>query len=336
MLCFFVLGSAQVYKELIEEIAFFRNQTFAPSTKRTYSTHRDTYLRFCHSMSIPSVPASTHGICLYAAYLARTLKFSSIKQYLGIIGLMHKEFGLDNPLIGNWQLSSLLTGVKRVHGNAPKQKLPINFDILRGIHSQLNLTYSVDAAFWAICLVAFFGMFRKSHLLISKVGSFDSSKQLTKADFSFFQGGVLVRVRWSKTIQFREKVVQIPLIAAPCSIFCPVSAIYRAFSFTPHVSNNSQAFQWVHSSLNIRPFTYGFFMTKLRTCLTKCGLQGMDFGSHSFRRGGASLAFQAGLPLEIIKILGDWKSNAVLLYLTVPLDIRIKATTLLSQHIPQQ
>ena len=336
MLSFSVLGSAQVYKELIEEIAFFRNQTFAPSTKKTYSTHRDTYLRFCQSMNLPSVPASTHGICLYAAYLARTLKFSSIKQYLGIIGLMHKEFGLDNTLIGNWQLSSLLTGVKRVHGNAPKQKLPINFDILRGIHSQLDLTYSVDAAFWAICLVAFFGMFRKSHLLISKVGSFDPGKQLTKADFSFFPGGALIRVRWSKTIQFREKVVQIPLIAAPGSLFCPVAAISRAFSFIPNISSDTQAFQWIHSSLKIRPFTYGFFMAKLRTCLTKCGLHGMDFGSHSFRRGGASLAFQAGLPLAIIKILGDWKSNAVLLYLTVPLDIRIKATTLLSQYIPQQ
>ena len=115
-------------------------------------------------------------------------------------------------LSGNWQLSFLLTGVKRVHGNAPQQKLPINFDILCGIHSQLNLTYSVDAAFWAICLVAFYGMFRKSHLL-NKVGSFDPGKQLTKADFPFFPGGALIRVRWSKTIQFREKVVQIPLIA---------------------------------------------------------------------------------------------------------------------------
>ena len=91
-----------MYRELTEEIAFFRNQTFAQSTKKTYSTHRDTYLRFCHFMNIPSVPASTHGICLYAAYLARSLKFSSIKQYLGIIGLMHKEFGLNNPLSGNW------------------------------------------------------------------------------------------------------------------------------------------------------------------------------------------------------------------------------------------
>ena len=336
MLCFFVLGTAQVYKELTEEIAFYRNQTFAPSTKRTYSTHRDTYLRFCHFMNIPSVPASTHGICLYAAYLARTLKFSSIKQYLGIIGLMHKEFGLPNPLIGNWQLSSLLTGVKRVCGNDLKQKLPINFDILRGIHSQLNLTYSVDAAFWAICLVAFFGMFRKSHLLISNNGSFDPAKQLTKGDFSFIPGGVLVRVRWSKTIQFRERVVQIPLMQVPGSLFCPVSAVAGAFSFTPNIPNDSQAFQWVHSSLNIRPFTYGFFMNKLRSCLKKCGLHGMDFGSHSFRRGGASLAFQVGLPLELIKILGDWKSNAVLLYLTVPLDIRVKATTLLAQNIPQQ
>ena len=54
-------------------------------------------------------------------------------------------------------------------------------------------------------------MFRKSHLL-NKGGSFDPGKQLTKADFPFFPGGALIRVRWSKTIQFRE-VVQIPLIA---------------------------------------------------------------------------------------------------------------------------
>ena len=186
-----------------------------------------------------------------------------------------------------------------------------------------------------LCLVTFFGMFCKSHLLINKAGSFDLGKQLMKADSSLFPGVILVRLCWSKTIQFREKVVRIPVRAAPGSTFYPVSAISRAFSFTSHASPASQAFQWLHSSLHIRPFTYGLFMAKLRTCLTQCGLSGMDFGSHSLRCKGASLAFQAGVPLEIIKILGDWKSNAILLYLTVPLDIRIKATTLLSQHIPQ-
>ena len=139
MLFFSLLGSAQVCKELAEEVLFYRNQTFATNTKRTYSTHRNAYLRFCFSMNLPSVPASSQTICMYATFLARSLKFSSIKQYIGIIGLMHKEFGLPNPLLDNWHVSSLLTGVKRVLGNAPNQKLPITIDVLRRLYQQLNL-----------------------------------------------------------------------------------------------------------------------------------------------------------------------------------------------------
>lgn len=188
MLCFLFLGSARVYKELAEEVVLYPNQTFATSTKRTYTTHRDTFLKFCACMNLPPVPASSNTICLYAAFLARTLKFSSIKQYLGIIGLMHKEFGLPNPLRGNWHVSSLLTGVKRVLGNAPQEKLPITFDVLRKVHNVLNLSCSVDSSFWAICLVAFFGIFRKSHLLVSKVGSLTQFVSLLRGIFSFFLG----------------------------------------------------------------------------------------------------------------------------------------------------
>ena len=238
-----------VYKELAEEVTQFRNQTLAASTRHTYSTHRDTYLQFCFYMNLPSVPATSSTICLYAPFLARSLKFSSIKQHLSIIGLLHKEFGLPNPLLDNWHLSSLLTGVKRVMGNAPMQKLPITLDILRGIFGRLNLNYSVDASFWAICLVAFFGMFRKSHPLSTTSSSFDPVRQFTKADFRFFPWGVLIRVRWSKTIQFREKEVFVPLPRVPGSPFCPVSAIYRAFAFTSMASDSSQAFLWLHPSL---------------------------------------------------------------------------------------
>ena len=74
-------------------------------------------------------------------------------------------------------------------------------------------------------------------------------------------------------------------------------------------------------------------MNKLRDALNASGLPRKEYGTHSFRRGGASYAFQAGIPLELIKVLGDWKSNAVLLYLTVPLNIRIKASQQISQHI---
>ena len=55
------------------------------------------------------------------------------------------------------------------------------------------------------------------------------------------------------------------------------------------------------------------------------GLPDKDYAGQSFRRGGASYAFQAGIPIELIKILGDWKSDAVLLCLTVPLSIRLQS-----------
>ncbi len=42
---------------------------------------------------------------------------------------------MPNPLANNWQLHSLITGIKRVKGQPPSQKLPITPDLLLRIHS---------------------------------------------------------------------------------------------------------------------------------------------------------------------------------------------------------
>ena len=244
---------------------------------------------------------------------------------------MHKEFGLPNPLHENCHISSLLKGIKQCKGDSPQQKHPITVSILREIHAKLNFTSSVDAYFWAICLVAFFWYIRKSHLLIKGKSSFDAFKQFVKTDFLFFTWGVIVKVRWSKTIQFREREILIPLPRATGSALCPVTAIIQAFSFTKHAPSDCQASP---VSLQWQPFTYHLFLSKLREVLYATGLDASMYGTHSFRRGGASFAFQSGIPIELIKILGEWKSSAVLLYLTAPLNIRINAIHQIKQHIP--
>lgn len=50
---------------------------------------------------------------------AHSLKATSIPNYLNTIGIPHKEFNLPNPLLDNWPLQSLLTGIKRVKGKQP-------------------------------------------------------------------------------------------------------------------------------------------------------------------------------------------------------------------------
>ena len=177
-------------------------------------------------------------------------------------------------------------------------------------------------------------MFRKSHLLIKGKSSFDASKQFIKTDFLFFTWGVIVKVRWSKTIQFREREILIPLPRVTGSALCPMTAIVQAFSFTKHALSDCQAFGWIHPvSLQWQPFTCHLFLSELREVLYATGLDASMYGTHSFRRGGASFAFQSGIPIELIKILGDWKSSAVLLYLTVPLNIHINAIHQIKQHI---
>ena len=177
-------------------------------------------------------------------------------------------------------------------------------------------------------------MFRKSHLLPTISSSFNPKKQLTKSDFKIYLGRSCYHIRWSKTIQFRERVVDIPLPRIPGSRLCPTSALYRAFSFTAPVSSgDQQAFNWVDQSFYTHTFTYNSFVEKLRHHLSTLGLVPKNYAGHSFRFGGASFAYLSGVPIEMIKALGDWRSDTVLFYLTMPLSVRLHSANMLCKAI---
>ena len=80
-------------------------------------------------------------------------------------------------------------------------------------------------------------------------------------------------------------------------------------------------------------FTYNMFISKLRDHLTTMGIDPQSYAGHSFRRGGASFAYQSGVPVELIKALGDWRSDTILIYLTVPLTIRLRSANMLCKSI---
>ena len=326
--------ASKLQYELYQEVFNFCFHNFAESTKSTYRTHRDCYLRFCNFMGLTAIPASSNTVCLYAAFLARSLKFNSIKSYLNTIGVLHKEFGLHDPISDNWHIKSLLTGIKRVKGSTIKQKLPVTVDILKKINGLLNCNISFDASFWAVCLVAFFGLFRKSHPLPTSAAKFNPDSQFTEISFHFCSWGELLVVKWSKTMQFRDRVVSIPLPYITGSPLCPVTAICRALSFTRSAPKCFHAFAYYDPSLpGVSVLTYRAFLFKLRDCLDRLGYDSSDFVGHYFCRDGASLAFQSGVPVEFIKMLGDWKSDSVLLYLTVPLQYRLMSLTMIVKSL---
>lgn len=177
-------------------------------------------------------------------------------------------------------------------------------------------------------------MFRESHLLATAATKFNPSKQLIKADFKIFLWGTFVSVRWSNTIQFRERVVNIPLPSIPGSTLCPTSAITYAFKFrAPASTKGSQAFNGVNGSQVPCLFTYSALVSKLRSHLAILGVDPTFYAGHLFRRGGASFTYQSGAPIELIKALGDWLSDTVLIYLTMPLTVRLHSANMLCKAI---
>ena len=80
-------------------------------------------------VTLPSQPNQ------YAAFLAHSLKATSIPNYLNIIGILHKEFNLPYPLLGNWPLQYLLTDCLGLSGSkvcplAQNNPLPLAFWVI--------------------------------------------------------------------------------------------------------------------------------------------------------------------------------------------------------------
>ena len=306
---------------LDKEVQLYRGSTFASSTNRTYMTQKTAYFEFCAKVKVSPLPISQTDLGRYIAFLSRRLCFSSVRQYLNVVRLLHLEAGFTNPLENNWYVKSILQGVKRVKGNTVKQKLPITLDILRGIFTRLNLAESLDRCFWSACLVAFFSFFRKSNLLVQSPSDFNPALHLCATDAQFNPKGVVLTVRWSKVIQFRERILLIPLPHIPKSPFCPSTALLTLLLDCPATSTPAPLFRY-RADGNIIILTQDNFTKKLHDCLRGLGFEARDFSGHSFRRGGASFGLQCGLSPDLIKLQGDWNSNSYERYLQPSFHLR--------------
>ena len=186
-----------------------------------------------------------------------------------------------------------------------------------------------DLVIWAAILIAFFCLLRKSNYVPDSQKSFDKSKQLCREDIAVGPDCLVVHIKWSKTIQMAEKTLHIPVLAIPNSPICTVKAYQRMIDEVPACPDDP-AFS-VPTKKGNRPLTYRVFQSRLKQLLHKSGWVAADFSSHSLRRGGASLAYRAKVPGELIKVQGDWASDAYMAYLSIPLDQRIQVASRLSK-----
>lgn len=224
-----------------------------------------------------------------------------------------------------------MDGVKRVLDHVTIQAPPITPEMLKAIAKIVNTDDLKQLVIFTAMLTAFYLFLRSSNYVSRTLQSFDKEKQLTRSDISFFSNMILVHIKWSKTIQFRQKKLLLPLLQVASQEICPVVWLQHMVNNIP-APGNAPLFS-IPTKQGLFPLTYSQFTDQIRVWITQIGLCGKDYSSHGLRRGGASWAARVNIPDLAIKTIGDWASSAYQLYINNDLDIRIKAMMTFTKNI---
>ena len=119
----------------------------------------------------------------------------------------------------------------------------------------------------------------------------------------------------------------------PGSKLCPVTALQTHLKLNQVPASAPLFSVRDSSSESCQPITYSQFSRFLARSIQAIGAHPSAFSPHSFRCGGATFAFDCGLPAEFIKLQGDWRSDAYLVYLELTDNQKRAAVAAMAQNL---
>ena len=193
--------------------------------------------------------------------------YNSVNNYLSCLKQVNLYLGADITFFASSQINFLKQAAKRVLAKPVGHKLPITVDILLAIFRLLDFRHALHVCMWTIFLVAFFSLLRKSNLVPSTIADVTSASatHLRICDVSFHQDHCTLHVHKTKTIQFRQRALEIVLPFIPHSVLCPVSALK---SHLRYVTADTEAPLFtIHTSTGFKPVTGYHFAKFLKSCI---------------------------------------------------------------------
>lgn len=297
-------------------------------------SHLASYLRFCDNFHFRSFPLDANIVSHYVAYLAYVgRQFGTIQNHISSLKHFHQLYGFALGWEQNYVFKLIIRGAKRFLGMQLNRKQAITPFMLHRMALFFDLSLPLHAAMWALFLVAFFSFLRKSNLVVDSLRSISSPKVVRRGQLIFKEHTAYLRIFETKTIQFAQRSLSIPLPVIPGSKLCPVTALETHLELNQVPASAPLFSVRDSSSASCQPITYSQFSRFLARSIQAIGADPSAFSPHSFRRGGATFAFDCGLPAEFIKLQGDWHSDAYLVYLEMTDNQKRAAVDAMAQNL---
>ena len=197
-------------------------------------------------------------------------------------------------------------------------------DIMQKMLKYVQLTSQEQVVVWTALLFAFHLYLRKLNLVPDTQSTFNPEKQLAHCNLCMAVNTILVEITWCKTMQFKQKTLVLPLIRMKNPLICPVYWAWRMIQAVPARPLDPLFCYYRQGKYMI--MTYPHLTYWFRHWLDQVGIESKKFTLHSYRRGGATFMYNADIPGAMIKVLGNWASEAYLRYIDLMLSKHVEAT----------
>jgi integrase len=241
---------------------------------------------------------SAHKVTTLGSYLSAVTDWYK-RNTLGALPRDHDlVIAVRKGLLNYYSLSETTT---------PKR--PIGFVELAQLAELINVNTFIGAREWASYILSFFGLLRRSEIL---------DIRLKFSHIVVHNKGISITIPYSKT-NLQPHVVH---LCSRDDYLCPSLAFiqYRSFISPQLLSIKScPAFLSNHNTTQV--VDHRSMSRTLKDRLTAIGLDASHYGWHSWRRGGTTAMFAAGVAETLIQSHGRWASLTYRMYLDTTVSL---------------
>ena len=254
---------------------------------------------------------------LFVAYLVETNKKSTmVRSYISAIKAVligdNREIKEDKFLI------SAMTRACRLKNDRVHNKIPIKRNMLKLLLYQLSQVYGDQPYLYylykAMFTVAYYGLLRISEIENTPSGHAVKAKDV---HVGRNKNKLMLVLHTSKRHTKGNK----PQIIKICSeksessvppIYCPFKSVQ---DYLQVHKTRASVYEHFFIFRDRTPVGATAFRAALKKVIKAAGLQSNLYSSHCFRAGRMTDMMNMGVPLDVIKKIGRWKSNAVFTYM---------------------
>ena len=291
--------------------------SWAHGTRETYGSGLLVYHVFCDLRGVPDAeccPADPTLVLSFLSACAGSYSGNALANHLYALQAWHTLHGMPWTMTKTEMTATLDGAVALAPSTSKKAKRdPFTTHLIVQLCNCLDISVPLDASINACLKTTFWSTARLGEFTVPNLTSFDPAIHIKRSDVRSAEDREGHKVKVFFVPRTKSSPLGEDLYWARQDGDCDPESAFDNHLMVNNFPLDTPLFAYRHSSGYFRPLTRTAFTKRLNSIALQLGLGVLRF--HGIRIGSVLEYLLRGLPLEVVKSMGRWSSDAFAVYL---------------------